>query len=84
MPLLNMISVYMGMRKRANIMKFTYDPRYNVAYIRFSEKGLDVETVRVSDELNVDLTPDGKIYGIELLNTNEQLKREDAGKFRDW
>ena len=61
-------------------MKFTYDLRYNVAYICFSEKGLGVETVRVSDELNVDLTPDGKIYGIELLNANEQLKREDAGK----
>ena len=56
-------------------MKLTYDPRYNIAYIRFSKKGLDVETVRVSDELNVDLTPDGKIYGIELLNANEQLKR---------
>ena len=62
-------------------MKLTYDPRYNTAYIRFSEKGLGVETVRVSDELNVDLTPDGKIYGIELLNANEQLKREDTGKF---
>ena len=63
-------------------MRFTYDPRYNIAYIRFSEKGTGVETIRVSDELNVDLTPDGKIYGIELLNANEQLKREDMGKFR--
>jgi len=24
--------------------------------------------------------PDGTIYGIELLNANEQLRREDAGK----
>jgi len=61
-------------------MKFTYDPRYNVAYIRFREKGAEVETVRISDELILDLTPDGKIYGIELLNANEQLQREDAGK----
>jgi len=30
--------------------------------------------------LNVDLTPDGKIYGIELLNANEQLMKEDFGK----
>ena len=32
-----------------------------------------VETVNVSDDLNVDLGPDGTVYGIELLNANEQL-----------
>jgi uncharacterized protein YuzE len=62
-------------------MRFTYDPRYNIAYIRFSEKQAGVETIRVSDELNVDLSPNGTIYGIELLNANEQLSREDMGKF---
>jgi len=62
-------------------MRFTYDPRYNIAYIRFSEKQTGVETIRVSDELNVDLSPNGTIYGIELLNANEQLSREDTGKF---
>lgn len=62
-------------------MRFTYDPRYNIAYIRFSEKRAGVETIRVSDELNVDLSPDGTIYGIELLNANKQLSREDTGKF---
>ena len=61
-------------------MKFTYDPRYNVAYIRFHEKTTEVETIRISEELTVDLAPDGTIYGIELLNANEQLKREDMGK----
>jgi uncharacterized protein YuzE len=61
-------------------MRFTYDPRYNVAYIRFQEKGADVEAIRVSDELVVDLAPDGTIYGIELLNANEQVRRDDAGE----
>jgi len=28
----------------------------------------------VSDELNVDIAPDGSVYGIELLNANEQLR----------
>jgi uncharacterized protein YuzE len=60
-------------------MRFTYDPRYNVAYIRFGEKRTDVEPVRISDECVVDVAPDGKVYGIELLNANEQLQREDAG-----
>lgn len=60
-------------------MRFTYDPRYNVAYIRFQEKGAEVEAIRLSDELVVDIAPDGTIYGIELLNANEQVGREDAG-----
>ena len=59
-------------------MQFTYDPRYNIAYIRFREKGAEVETLRISDELLVDVAPDGKIYGIELLNAKEQLKRDDG------
>lgn len=61
-------------------MRFTYDPCYNIAYIRFHEKSIEVETIRISDELAVDLAPDGTIYGLELLNANEQLQREDAGK----
>ena len=57
-------------------MKLTYDPRYNVVYIRFQEKKPQVESVRISDELVVDMAPDGTIYGIELLNANEQLQGE--------
>ena len=61
-------------------MKITYDPRYNIAYLRFHEKPIQVETIKISDELNIDLAPDGTIYGMELLNANEQLEREDDGK----
>ena len=61
-------------------MKFTYDPRYNIAYIRFQEKVAEVEAIRLSDELVVDIAPDGTIYGIEVLNANEQVGREDAGE----
>jgi len=32
-----------------------------------------VDTIRVSDEMNVDIAPDGTVYGIELLNANAQL-----------
>ena len=60
-------------------MRFTYDPHYNIAYIRFHAKNAEVETIRISDELNVDMAPDGTIYGIELLNANEQLQRGDTG-----
>ena len=54
-------------------MKLSYDPRHNVAYIQLREGREQVETIRVSGELNVDLAPDGTIHGIELLNANAQL-----------
>jgi uncharacterized protein YuzE len=54
-------------------MDLTYDSQFNIAYIRFRRKTAKVTTVAVSDELNVDIAPDGRIYGIELLNANEQL-----------
>ncbi len=60
-------------------MKLTYDPRYNVAYIRLHEKKTQVQTIRISDELCVDMAPDGTVYGIELLNANKLLRAEDQG-----
>ena len=39
-----------------------------------------METIRISDELVVDMAPDGTIYGIELLNANDQLQCEDTGR----
>jgi uncharacterized protein YuzE len=61
-------------------MKLTYDRDHNIAYLRLRPKGSEVETIRVSDELNVDIAPDGSVYGIELLNANEQLRAADGGK----
>jgi uncharacterized protein YuzE len=55
-------------------MKLSYDSKYNIAYIKFKDKTEQVETIHLSDEVKIDLTPDGKIYGIELLNANEQLQ----------
>lgn len=60
-------------------MRLTYDPKRNIGYISFREKTAYVETVRVSDEINVDIAPDGSIYGIELLNANEQLAGDSGG-----
>jgi len=62
-------------------MKLSYDPEHNIGYLHIQEKTAEVETIRVSDELNVDLTSDGRIYGIELLNANEQLAGVVKGKF---
>ncbi|MBI2982437.1 MAG: DUF2283 domain-containing protein [Deltaproteobacteria bacterium] len=61
-------------------MKLTYDPKHNIAYLKLHEKKRGVETIQVSEELNIDVAPDGTVYGIELLNANEQLRAEDEGK----
>ena len=61
-------------------MKITYDSQQNVAYIRLREKRAEVETLPISDELNIDLSPDGTVYGIELLNANEQPALGSDGK----
>jgi len=29
----------------------------------------------------IDLAPDGTVYGIELLNANNQMQRDDTGEF---
>jgi uncharacterized protein YuzE len=61
-------------------MKLTYDPKYNIAYIHLQDKTAEVETLRLSDELSVDMAPDGTVYGIELLNANRQLGADALGK----
>jgi uncharacterized protein YuzE len=63
-------------------VQLSYDVSRNIAYLRLRESaGVQVETVRLSDEVNVDLAPDGTVYGIELLNANVQLRAADGGRF---
>ena len=62
-------------------MQISYDPEYNIAYIRFRPKISGVESIKISDELIIDISPDGSVYGIELLNANEQLQWE-SGKLQ--
>jgi uncharacterized protein YuzE len=61
-------------------MKLSYDPQQNIAYLRLHTKTTQVKTVRVSDEIHVDVAPDGTVYGIELLNANTQLRQEDGDR----
>lgn len=59
-------------------MKLSYDPKHNIAYLRMHEKVGQVTTIKISDEMNIDIAPDGTVYGIEFLNANDQLT-EDRG-----
>ena len=47
-------------------MRVTHDPRYNIAYIQLQEKLAQVLTLKISDELNIDVGPDGIVYGIDV------------------
>ncbi|MBM3507179.1 MAG: DUF2283 domain-containing protein [Alphaproteobacteria bacterium] len=61
-------------------MRLTFDPRHNIAYLRLRQKTAEVETIHVSDEINIDLAPDGSVYGIELLNASALLHAADGGR----
>ncbi len=61
-------------------MKFSYDPKANVAYIRLRERQGEVETIQVTADFLVDIDATGAVCGIELLNANEQLIAGDDGK----
>ena len=60
-------------------MKLEYDPKNNIAYMSLRSVKAEVITLSLSDQLNVDIAPDGTIYGIEFMNANEQLRGEDKG-----
>ena len=59
-------------------MKLSYDRKANIACLRFHEKAGTVTTLKISDEMDIDIAPDGTVYGIELLNASERLA-EDHG-----
>ncbi|MBM2816530.1 MAG: hypothetical protein HW421_3292 [Ignavibacteria bacterium] len=60
-------------------MKLTYDEKYNIAYLYLNNEmnngsKIELNSVPVSDDVVVDLLPNGNIFGIELLNANSQIK----------
>ncbi|MGQ9629809.1 MAG: DUF2283 domain-containing protein [bacterium] len=54
-------------------MRISFDPKYNIGYIQLLEGDYQLETVSLRSDVNFDLTEDGQVYGIELLNANSQL-----------
>ena len=54
-------------------MELEYDIKYNIGYIKFKEKPEQVTSLKISEDLVIDMAADGSIYGIELLNLKEQL-----------
>ena len=51
-------------------MKVSYDPQVDAMYIRFLDGSVEVTTHRLSEEVAVNYSPDGRIVGIEILDAS--------------
>lgn len=62
-------------------MKLTYDPAHNIAYLRLRDPaGTEIQTIRISDEINIDPAFDGAVCGIERLNAHAQRGGAGGGR----
>lgn len=53
-------------------MKISYDPKVDAMYIRFKSGKYD-HTKKVTEEILVDVTKDGKVLGLEILDAKKQF-----------
>ncbi|MFP4532734.1 MAG: DUF2283 domain-containing protein [Desulfobacterales bacterium] len=53
-------------------MKIYYDQKVDAAYLRLSEES-PAGVVEVSEGVNLDLTEEGRIIGIEILNASKNF-----------
>ena len=54
-------------------MKIKYDPAVDAAYIFFREDKVEVTTVRLTEDIAVDIGPGEEVYGIEILAASKHL-----------
>ncbi|MFN3479951.1 MAG: DUF2283 domain-containing protein [Thermodesulfovibrionales bacterium] len=54
-------------------MKIKYDPEVDAAYISFKKGPAEVTTIRLSEDIAVDLGLHEEIVGIEILDASEHL-----------
>ena len=71
-------------------MKVTYDKDVNAVYIQLSLQQPE-GVIEVADGINIDISSDGKIVGIELLDATEKVSLESllsyeisAETLREW
>ncbi len=54
-------------------MKIKYDPEVDAAYISFKKEPLEVTTIRLSEDIAIDLGTNEEIVGIEILDASEHI-----------
>lgn len=57
-------------------MKISYDPQVDALYISFKQGPSEVTTIRLSEDVAIDLGPKEEIVGIEVLDASEHLSLE--------
>jgi uncharacterized protein YuzE len=54
-------------------MKISYDPKYDVMYLKFSDEKI-VDTVEVESNILIDYGQHGEIMGIEIIDASTLTK----------
>jgi len=54
-------------------VRITYDPKYDLLYIKFGEAE-KVLCKEVDEDITFDVDSEGKLVGIEILSASEHLK----------
>jgi len=54
-------------------MKISYDPEVDALYIRLIEGKYECRTLRLNEEIALNIGPDEKLVGIEILDAKEVL-----------
>jgi uncharacterized protein YuzE len=54
-------------------MKISYDSEIDVLYIRLIEGKYECRTLRLNEEIALNIGPDEKLVGIEILDAKEVL-----------
>jgi uncharacterized protein YuzE len=54
-------------------MKIVYDPTVDVLSIRLVEERMECETIRLNDQVAVDIGPGERIVSIEVLDASEMI-----------
>ena len=54
-------------------MRIKYDPEVDAAYISFKRGPVQVTTIRITEDVAIDLGPGEEIVGIEILDASENL-----------
>jgi len=57
-------------------MKISYDQQVDALYISFKKGPIEVTTVRLTEDVAIDLGPKEEIVGIEVLDASEHLSLE--------
>jgi uncharacterized protein YuzE len=59
----------LDIKEGGNRMKISFDPKYDVLYLKFSEDKI-ANTIEADDVILIDYGDSGQIIGIEILNAS--------------